>query len=179
MIEWFAPTAGREGSTIGTFVDRDGVINEHIPNGYVLNREQFRYLPGAVAALRRLCEGGHSLIVITNQSCVNRGLLDPATLHAIMAEMVRTLRTAGVPCAGWVCCPHRPAEGCACRKPGTAMLERAAHVTGIALHSSSFIGDSDSDIEAAHRAGMTGILVRRNDPLALSEAVDRVLAGDR
>jgi D-glycero-D-manno-heptose 1,7-bisphosphate phosphatase len=177
VIEWFAPEAKRAEPACGTFVDRDGVINEHIPNGYVLRPEQFRFLPGAIDALRRLTEGGHALVVITNQSCVNRGLLDLATLNSIMAEMVRRLGEAGAPCAGWVCCPHRQDEGCACRKPRTAMLERAAGITGIALENSAFIGDSRSDIEAAESARMNGILIRRNDSRGLSEAVDRILAG--
>jgi HAD superfamily hydrolase (TIGR01662 family) len=94
-----------------------------------------------------------------------------------MSAMVSTLAVAGAPCAGWVCCPHRPDEGCACRKPGTAMLERAAGVTGITLQRSAFIGDSRSDIEAAKNAGMTGFLVRRNHPHALAEAVDRIVSG--
>ena len=175
MIEWFAPE--RSDARAAAFIDRDGVLNEHIAGGYVLKAEDFRWLPGAVDSVRRLGESGLAVIVVTNQSCINRGLIEKSTFTAIMHDMVRILQLSGVACSGWICCPHRPDEGCACRKPGTAMLERAAEITGVDLPRSVLVGDSTSDVEAAGRAGMNGILIERNSPSAFAAAVDRIVGG--
>lgn len=51
-------------------LDRDGVINRRIPNGYVTSWEQFEFLPRALDALRLLAEGGHRALVVSNQACV-------------------------------------------------------------------------------------------------------------
>ncbi len=177
MFEWLAP--GKCESNVAAFIDRDGVLNEHIAGGYVLGREDFRWLPGAADSMRRLAASGRTLIVVTNQSCINRGLLDERDFRAIMDEMIATLAAAGAPCAAWFCCPHRPDEGCACRKPGSLMLERAAERTGVRLARSVLIGDSPSDVGAAERVGMESMLIERNSPRAFAEAVDRVVgSGD-
>jgi D-glycero-D-manno-heptose 1,7-bisphosphate phosphatase len=172
-FEWFdgRSYAGRPAA----FLDRDGVLNAHIAGGYVLARAEFRWLPGATDALRRLTDAGRVLIVVSNQSCVNRGLLAADELEAIMAAMVADLAAADVPCAAWLSCPHRPDEGCACRKPGTAMIERAAEMTGAALDRSILIGDSPSDMAAAQRVGMRGLMVERNAPYDFAAAVERLM----
>lgn len=173
MLEWFSSRKPR--AVTGAFLDRDGIINEHIAGGYVLDRSDFRWLPGVVTALGRLAATGRTLFVVTNQSCINRGLLSADKLTSIMMEMIEELDQAGVPCAGWLCCPHRPDEGCLCRKPGSAMLRRAAAVTGVRLNQSVLIGDSPSDIEAAQRVGTRGFLVERNSPPALAAAIDHLV----
>lgn len=173
MLEWFA--GGGHLVSPAVFLDRDGVINEHIAAGYVLQHADFRWLPGVVAALRRVSLIGRPIFVVTNQSCVNRGLLDVETLQSIMSEMVATLHAAGVACGGWLCCPHRPDEGCRCRKPAAAMLERAAAVTGVSLSTSVLFGDSLSDIQAAQRVGMRGVLIERNAPQSLAAAIDTLI----
>jgi histidinol phosphatase-like enzyme len=57
------------------------------------------------------------------------------------------------------------------------MLERAAEITGVDLPRSVLVGDSTSDVEAAGRAGMNGILIERNSPSAFAAAVDRIVGG--
>ncbi len=170
MIEWFAP---HRGPVIAAFVDRDGVLNEHIENGYVLGLHELRWIPGALDGLRRLDTTGMGVVIVSNQSCVNRGLLSAGHLVEIMDGMVSTMNAAGIRCYGWITCPHRPDEHCSCRKPGTAMLERAANVIGVDLKRSVLFGDSASDIEAAGRVGMAGVLVPRNEAGALRAAVER------
>jgi D-glycero-D-manno-heptose 1,7-bisphosphate phosphatase len=55
-------------------------------------------------------------------------------------------------------CPHRPDENCPCRKPKPALLQAAAADFNIDLTRSVFIGDSDTDVEAAHAAGCKPVL---------------------
>jgi histidinol phosphatase-like enzyme len=48
-------------------------------------------------------------------------------------------------------CPHRPDEGCACRKPGTALFERAVRELGIDPKKSFVIGDMELDVAAGKK----------------------------
>ena len=60
------------------FLDRDGTINVERPN-YVRRWEQFEFIPGAIEALRLLKENGFQVFVVTNQSCIARGIVDEPT----------------------------------------------------------------------------------------------------
>ena len=53
------------------FLDRDGVIN--VDRGYVFRPEDFEFVPGTIAAARRLRELGFVVVVVTNQSGIARG----------------------------------------------------------------------------------------------------------
>jgi len=143
------------------FVDRDGVINALGPgDGYVTRWEQFEFLPGAVDALADLHRRGLRVVVVTNQSCIGRGLTTPEhvrTIHRIMADQVRE---AGGSIDAVYFCPHRPEDGCWCRKPNPGLFLAARDDMGIDLARSVVIGDHPSDIEAAARIGATGVLVR-------------------
>jgi len=66
----------------------------------------------------------------------------------------------GVAVDGFYICPHHPAEGCACRKPGTGLLERAARRVGASSPETFVVGDKECDIEMGQRAGATTLLVR-------------------
>ena len=56
------------------FVDRDGTINEMVPQEHVTTREQFRFIPGALDALAILAQKSEAPIVIwTNQPAIGRG----------------------------------------------------------------------------------------------------------
>ena len=53
------------------FLDRDGVINED--TGYLKNIEDFKWIEGAIEALKILKENNFLIIIISNQSGVGRG----------------------------------------------------------------------------------------------------------
>ncbi|MFC1896610.1 D-glycero-alpha-D-manno-heptose-1,7-bisphosphate 7-phosphatase, partial [Thermodesulfobacteriota bacterium] len=58
-------------------------------------------------------------------------------------------------------CPHRPEEGCRCRKPEPGLIMRAQQAFSLDLSTACLVGDSEKDMEAAWRAGCaTTILVR-------------------
>lgn len=150
----------REPMTPAVFVDRDGVINALGPDGgYVTRWEQFSFLPKALEALAELARAGLRVVVVTNQSCIGRGLArheDVRTIHRLMEEAVAE---HGGRIEAVYMCPHRPEDGCGCRKPRPGLFVIARDDLGIDLARSVVIGDHQSDMEAASRIGAKGILV--------------------
>jgi len=136
------------------FLDRDGVINRKAAEGqYVTRWEDFHFLPGVAEAISLLDRAGWSVIVISNQRCVAKGLLTIAELETIHQKMFEELARSGAKLGGIYYCPHDKEPPCSCRKPSPGLLLTAAREHQIDLTSSWMVGDSESDIEAAKRAG--------------------------
>ena len=68
------------------FLDRDGVINEDSPN-YIKNWSEFKFLPGSLDAIKSLAQHGFKIIIISNQSIVNRKMVSRQTLDGIFSRM--------------------------------------------------------------------------------------------
>jgi D-glycero-D-manno-heptose 1,7-bisphosphate phosphatase len=141
------------------FIDRDGVINCRRPDDYVLDWSQFVFLPGIRTALKQLASLGLPMIVISNQAAVGKGLLDPARLKEITDKMQQALLEDGTPLAAAYYCTHRSDENCLCRKPKPGLLQTAADDFNIEQSRSIFIGDSDTDVQAARAAGCASLLL--------------------
>jgi D-glycero-D-manno-heptose 1,7-bisphosphate phosphatase len=140
-------------------LDRDGVINED-SDAYIKSVEEWHPIPGSLEAIAALTRAGFVIAIVTNQSGVGRGLYSERTLNAIHRHMEQAIAQAGGAVAGIYYCPHRPEDGCGCRKPKTALLDRLAHDRGCSLTGVPFIGDKLSDILAADAVGARPILVR-------------------
>lgn len=158
------------------FIDRDGVINRNRPD-YVKSWAEFEFLPGAIEALRRLCEPGWPIIIVSNQSAVGRGIVAQQTVDEIHARMVAAIRRAGGRVDDVLYCPHAPQDRCDCRKPQPGLLYRAAERHNIDLSRSYMIGDAACDVEAACAAGCAPVVVR-SGRWAEQVAALRAHAGD-
>ncbi|MGH8223532.1 MAG: D-glycero-beta-D-manno-heptose 1,7-bisphosphate 7-phosphatase [Woeseiaceae bacterium] len=139
-------------------LDRDGVIN-HDSADFIRSPEDWVAIDGSLDAIRRLNRHGYTVAVASNQSGVGRGLFDLATLDAIHRRMCDSATAAGGRIDRVVYCPHRPGEGCACRKPKPGLLLDLARHYGVPLEGVPVIGDSLRDIEAAQAAGARPVLV--------------------
>ena len=141
------------------FLDRDGTLIED--PGYLGDPRQVVVLAGVPAALRRLREAGYALVVVSNQAGVARGLFTEDDVRAVNARLSELLAGNGAVVDAWYWCVHHPelTGPCACRKPGTELLERAARDLDLELPASWMVGDHPSDVEAGVRAGGRGILV--------------------
>ncbi|MCS7261119.1 MAG: D-glycero-beta-D-manno-heptose 1,7-bisphosphate 7-phosphatase [Anaerolineae bacterium] len=146
------------GARRAIFLDRDGVINEN-RSDYVKSLAEFVFLPGALEALQRLAKLDMSIVVISNQSAINRGLVTRAVVDAITQAMRERIEAAGGRVDAVFYCPHRPDEGCTCRKPQPGLFHQAALQLGIQLVGSYVIGDALSDVQAALRVGAQPIMV--------------------
>ena len=141
------------------FLDRDGVINENRPD-YVKSWDELKFLPGVFDALRVLERTRFAVVVVTNQSAINRGVMRETALDNIHRRVTQKIVATGGRIDGIFYCPHRPDEGCACRKPRPGLLFQAEKALNLALDESFFVGDAVSDVEAAAAAGVQPLLVR-------------------
>jgi D-glycero-D-manno-heptose 1,7-bisphosphate phosphatase len=147
------------------FIDRDGVINCRRAGDYVLNWSQFDFMPSIREALKQLSSLGLPMIIISNQAAVGKGLLDPAGLEEITTRMNEALLADGTSLAAAYYCTHRIEDACQCRKPKPALLFSAAADFNIDLTRSIFVGDSDTDAQAARAAGCASVLFGSDNSL--------------
>lgn len=143
-------------------LDRDGVINHDSPE-FIKSVEEWRPISGSPEGIAELTRAGFAVAVATNQSGVGRGLFDRRALDSIHERLIETVEAAGGRIVTIAVCPHRPDEGCRCRKPATGLLDQIGASLDVDLTGVPFIGDSRRDIEAARAAGARPILVLTGD----------------
>src|SRR5438034_4752518 len=114
------------------------------------------------------------LVIITNKSVVVRRLTSYRKISRIHEKLRSKLASFGCSLDGIYYCPHRPDEGCSCRKPEPGLILKAASDLGIDVETSYMIGDKEIDLEAARRAGCHGIRVPTNGG-GLVEAVRSIV----
>jgi len=139
-------------------LDRDGTINEE--GGHLADPDGVQLIPGSLGAMRSLRELGLGIVIVTNQANVGRGLLTAEQLEAVNVRLLELLRAGGVRVDGIEVCPHRPEDGCECRKPKPGMALRAAETFGFELADSFVVGDHAADMGLGRAVGATTILVR-------------------
>jgi D-glycero-D-manno-heptose 1,7-bisphosphate phosphatase len=157
------------------FLDRDGVLNED--RGYVHRWEDFRWIPGAKDAVAAFNRAGWLVIVVTNQSGVGRGYYTEDDMHGLHAHMAQELAAAGAHVDAWYFCPQHPDSRLERyrhpdpprRKPNPGMILEALQEWPIDPAASLLIGDKPSDLEAALRAGIRGVLFTGGDLMAFLE----------
>jgi histidinol-phosphate phosphatase family protein len=162
--------------------DRDGTLIHDVP--YNGDPERVTPVPGAADAVAALRRAGIAVGVVTNQAGVGRGMITPAQMAAVNA------RVDGLtgPFGAWLVCPHRPEDGCGCRKPAPGLITGAAGALGVTAAECVVIGDIGADMAAARAAGARAVLVpapatrqeeRQGVPCAasLAEAVAAIITG--
>jgi len=141
------------------FIDRDGVINKEI--GYLHEIERFVFIDGVIESLQYIQGKGYQIIVITNQSGIGRGLYSIDQFHELNDWMIAYLESKKIYLLDVFYCPHSPEEDCMCRKPKPGLYENAQKRYKIDMANSWSIGDKETDIIAAQKAGVKNtILVR-------------------
>lgn len=146
------------------FLDRDGVLNEKMPEGrYVTGWDEFRILPGVLEAIRLLNQSGLRAVVVSNQRGIALGLYTSRDVEAMHARFQSLLQAQGAHLDGFYVCPHDKGQ-CNCRKPLPGLFEKArSEFPDITAASSVMIGDSLSDLEFGRRLGMTTVFLE-SDP---------------
>lgn len=139
-------------------LDRDGVINEELPH-YVKSVEELIVPEFAFASLRLLREKGFACVVITNQSCVGRGIITADTLEHIHDHLREIVAKRDGAIIDIFTCTDHPKQATHRRKPAPGMLLEAIKQFKAKPESTPFIGDALTDMQAAHAAGCPRYLV--------------------
>lgn len=135
--------------TKALFLDRDGTIN--VDYGYVHEPEKFVFIDGVFDFCRMAQENGYLIIVVTNQSGIERGYFTEADFAAITKYMVDKFAEAGVTITDVFHCPSLEGPD---RKPEPGMFLKAKTKYNIDMAVSINVGDKERDVEAGCRAGV-------------------------
>ena len=154
------------------FLDRDGVINKE-RSDYIKSISELEIFPNVAKNIELLKNDGFLVVVITNQSARNRGIITHKTVDQINDSIQNYLKTNGTSIDGFFYCPHKPNENCNCRKPKPGLLHQAILELNIDPKSSWMIGDNNSDIDAATSIGCKAIKLSKN--FSLGKAVSKIL----
>lgn len=142
------------------FLDRDGVLNEKMPEGsYVTRWDEFRILPGVPEAVARLNSAALHVVVVSNQRGIARGLYTAADVDAIHSAFQREIGISNAHIDAFFICPHDH-DTCDCRKPLPGLFHQAvAQFPSITSATSVMIGDSLVDMEFGRNLGMATVLI--------------------
>ncbi|MEV0777482.1 D-glycero-alpha-D-manno-heptose-1,7-bisphosphate 7-phosphatase [Streptomyces sp. NPDC050433] len=133
-------------------VDRDGVLLEHV-EPYILSAADVVFCPGFTELFRATALLGCPVAVVTNQSPLGRGLVGWDFVHRTNSRIAALAASENHHDVTFHVCPHLPQDGCACRKPAPGLLLSAARTAGVPPARTWMVGDHDTDMAAARRAG--------------------------
>lgn len=136
------------------FIDRDGTIIED--RGNIADLSDVVFFPETFDALSAL-QKQYRLFIVTNQSGVAKGRLDINAVHRVNQYIMAVLKEKGIEITDIYVCPHQREDGCACIKPNSFFLEKAAVDHEIDLRRSFSVGDRPCDVQLAARTGGEGI----------------------
>jgi D-glycero-D-manno-heptose 1,7-bisphosphate phosphatase len=142
------------------FLDRDGVINKKIPNGYVTDWEEFEFLPDVHTALRFFGHIFGKIVIVTNQQCVGKELITKDELNLIHEKMIAEIEDNGGRIDRVYFCPDLAEKKPPCRKPEVGMaLWAKRDFPQIDFNKSIMVGDSLSDMRFGLSLGMESFFI--------------------
>lgn len=140
------------------FLDRDGVINVDV-SPYVRTIDELELFPWTIDALSMIDAAGYDIYVISNQQGVALGLTSPEQLDLITVSIEEQLAEHGLAVKKFYYCTAHDGESHPWRKPSPGMILAARDEFGLDLEGAFMIGDKDTDMECAVRAGCRPLLV--------------------
>ncbi len=152
--------------TCVVFLDRDGVINsDKLNNGYVGSLKHFKWVPGAIKAIKLLNDKNYKVVVVTNQSGVARGFFTIKDVYKIHSYIQKKLKENNAKIDAFYFCPFhkdgiikRYKKNSSLRKPNIGMFRLAQKRWDVDKKNSFMIGDQKTDIEFAKRINVKGFL---------------------
>lgn len=141
-------------------LDRDGVINRDLGT-YCYQIEDFDPIPGSLDAIAELRRKGHSVVIITDQGGIEKGIYtqdDVETVHNYMFQLLGEAGCSSID-ALYYSASSRKEDPFA--KPNTGMFERCEKENKhIKFKGGYYVGDKIKDLKAAVNVGATPVLVR-------------------
>lgn len=156
------------------FLDRDGVVNKDY--GYVFEKAKFDFYPEIFDICLIAQTSGMSIVIITNQSGISRGYFSEREYQALTQWMNFSFKSHGVEITEVLHAPENPDSDIHAfpdrRKPSPAMFLEAAEKFNLYLPDSIMIGDNETDMLAAKRAGIENrILIGTKEGITVASEV--------
>ena len=150
------------------FLDRDGVINVESVGSYITSWSEFTFHDGVLDSLRLLSGVFGSIVVVSNQRGVGRGIMGLEALREINTNMKAEVAANG----GRIDKVYNATavlDEDHNRKPNTGMgMQAQEDLPQIDFKKSVMIGNSLSDMEFGKRLSMhTVFLTTKHEPFSL------------
>lgn len=137
------------------FLDRDGVVNKN--HGYVHKISEFQFFPEIMEICRLAQNAGMLIVIVTNQSGIGRDFFTETDYFTLTNWMISEFMREHIKINLVLHAPESPTKmkaDFARRKPSPAMILEAANDLNLDILGSILIGDNESDMSAAERAGI-------------------------
>lgn len=142
------------------FLDRDGVINKRIVDGYVTREEDFVLIDGVVEAMTIFAKRFKHIFIVTNQQGIGKGLMSENDLSNIHAKLLAAVHDRGGRIDHIYYCAALKSDHSFMRKPSIGMaLQARRDYPEVVLKNAIMVGDTKSDMLFGRRAKMTTVLV--------------------
>ncbi len=146
------------------FLDRDGVINVEKQNDYVLNWDDFIFMPNVKEALQILNAVFGTIVIVTNQKCIGKGLLTANELQIIHQNMVHEITIAGGRIDAIYFCPDLYDDS-PNRKPNAGMaLQAKKDFPAINFATTIIVGNKLSDMQFGRNANIHTVFAATTNP---------------
>ncbi len=148
------------------FLDRDGVVIDNSAHYYVHRQEDVKFVKGIFENLQKIAQKGYKFIIISNQSGIAKGEYTIAEVNRVHDYLKQEFARNGLDLIDDYFCPHHPSKSaCLCRKPDSLLLEKAITLHQVDFSQSFLIGDSERDMQAAHKIGLKAFKIEGNTNL--------------
>lgn len=146
------------------FLDRDGVINERLPDDYVKSIDQFRLIEGTLDALVIFTKLFNHIIVVSNQQGIGKGLMSLQELEKIHKHFEEQVIRSGGKIDKILVSPYLHSERHFTRKPAVGMgIMAKKEFRDISFRKAVMAGDSLSDMLFGKRLGMKTVFIGQPD----------------
>jgi imidazoleglycerol-phosphate dehydratase/histidinol-phosphatase len=140
--------------------------------------DKFSLEPGVVPALTRLRDAGYRFVMVSNQDGLGTESFPEQQFRPLHDLLLRVLATQGIEFEAVRICPHKPADGCDCRKPRVGLVLDYLRATDWDRVAARMIGDRETDMEFAGNLGVAGIRYNR-DTLGWAEIARSIVEAPR
>ncbi len=148
------------------FLDRDGVLNKHLPGDYVRTWEMWEWLPGALDSMPKLAKRYQRIFLVSNQQGVGKGLMTRDDLEDVHRHMSADIGKAGGRIDKIYTCTELESSHSVNRKPETGMALQAQHdFPEVDFNRSVMVGDNITDMLFARNAHMRAVYITKDDPV--------------
>ncbi|MEO6905286.1 MAG: HAD-IIIA family hydrolase [Ginsengibacter sp.] len=135
------------------FIDRDGVVNDEKHLDYIHTWDEFKFYKGVKKAFKIFNKKFGTIVMITNQRGVAKGLTKLEDLNLIHKNMLKEIEDADGRIDRIYLCTDMESEN---RKPNTGMgLQAIRDFPKIDVTKSIMIGNTLSDMKFGRNLGVT------------------------